>query len=105
MSFLKLENLSKRSGDLWSLRDVSLEIERGEIFGLLGVSGSGKSTLLRLIAGLDAPNSGTISIGGSEITRLSPEKRGFAAIFQSDILSPRSTVGENIALGLKARKI
>ncbi|HEX9930907.1 MAG TPA: ABC transporter ATP-binding protein [Pyrinomonadaceae bacterium] len=87
------------------MRDVSLEIEQGEIFGLLGASGSGKSTLLRLIAGLDAPNSGTILIGGSEITHLAPEKRGFATIFQSEILSPRSSVGENIALNLKARKM
>jgi ABC-type Fe3+/spermidine/putrescine transport system ATPase subunit len=105
MFFLKLENLSKRSGDLWIMRDVSLEIDQGEIFGLLGASGSGKSALLRLIAGLDAPNSGTISIRDAEITRLAAEKRGFGAIFQSDNLSPRSTVGENIALVLKARKI
>lgn len=105
MSFLKLENLSKRVGDSWVLRDVSLEIQQGEVFGLLGASGSGKSALLRLIAGLEAPNSGTISIGEQDITRLAPEKRGFAAIFQSDLLSARSTVAENIALGLKTHKI
>jgi ABC-type Fe3+/spermidine/putrescine transport system ATPase subunit len=105
MSFLKLENVSKRSGDLWIMREVSLGIEQGEIFGLLGASGSGKSSLLRLIAGTDAPTSGTISIGGNEITRLAAEKRGFGTIFQSEILSPRLTVLENIALGLKARRI
>lgn len=105
MSFLKLEKLSKRCGDLWALRDVSLEIGRGEVFGLLGASGAGKSVLLRLIAGLDAPNSGEIFFDGDDITRFPPEKRGFGAIFQGDVLPPAATVAENIAFHLKSAKI
>ncbi|MDQ4121827.1 MAG: ABC transporter ATP-binding protein [Acidobacteriota bacterium] len=105
MSFLKLENLSKRCDDNWILRDISLEIEPGEIFGLLGPTGAGKSILLRLIAGDDLPDSGTISKDGTDITRFSPQKRDFLTLFQNAQLSHRSSVAENIALGLKSRKI
>jgi iron(III) transport system ATP-binding protein len=105
MSFLRIENLSKRYGDLWAVRDVSLEIEKGEFFGLLGASGSGKTTTLRMIAGLESLNSGRILFDGKDFTDLAPEKRGFGMVFQNYALFPHLNVTENVAFGLKARKL
>lgn len=105
MTLLKLENLSKRFGDLTAVADVSLEIAPGEFFGLLGASGSGKTTLLRMIAGLDAPDAGVIFLKGSDITDIAPEKRGFGMVFQNYALFPHLDVFENVAFGLKARKL
>lgn len=105
MSLLKLENLSKRYGDFWAVRDVTLEIKRGEFFGLLGPSGSGKTTTLRMIAGLDAPNSGKIFFNGQDFTGFPPEKRDFGMVFQNYALFPHLNVFENVAFGLRARKL
>lgn len=105
MTLLRLENLSKRFGDVWAVRDVALEIERGEIFGLLGASGSGKTTVLRMIAGLETPSAGRILFDEADITNLVPEKRDFGMVFQNYALFPHLSVFENVAFGLKARKI
>lgn len=105
MSLLKIENLSKRYNDFWALRDASLEAEAGEILGLLGVSGAGKSAILRMIAGLETPNTGKITINGEEITRLAPEKRPVAVVFRYDALDSHLNVGESIAANLKALKL
>lgn len=105
MSLLKLENLSKRFGNVWAVRDVALGIERGEIFGLLGASGSGKTTVLRMIAGLETPSAGRVSFADKDITDLVPEKRDFGMVFQNYALFPHLNVFENVAFGLKARKL
>lgn len=105
MSLLKLENLSKRFGDFWAVRDVALEIEKGEIFGLLGASGSGKTTVLRMIAGLETPSAGNVYFADKDITNLVPEKRDFGMVFQNYALFPHLNVFENVAFGLKARKL
>ncbi len=83
------------------LKPVSFTVEPGELFFLLGSSGCGKSTLLRIIAGLLAPDSGSILFNGKDITDLAPEKRRAAMVFQNYALWPHMTVAENVAFGLK----
>jgi len=103
MPLLSLNNLSKRFGQTTAVDSVSLEVERGEFFGLLGPSGCGKTTTLRMIAGLETPDSGTIRFADSDITLLAPEKRGFGMVFQNYALFPHLNVFENVAFGLRAR--
>jgi ABC-type Fe3+/spermidine/putrescine transport system ATPase subunit len=104
LAFLSLQNISKRYGDTSAVADLSLDIERKEFFGLLGPSGCGKTTTLRMIAGLETPDSGQINFDGRDITRLSPERRGFGMVFQNYALFPHLNVFENVAFGLRARK-
>jgi multiple sugar transport system ATP-binding protein len=85
-------------------RDLSLEIQDGEFLVLVGPSGSGKSTVLRMIAGLERPTAGTITIGDREVTHLPPQQRDIAMVFQSYALYPHMTVRENMAFGLRLRK-
>ena len=103
MSLLSLKNISKRFGQTTAVDSVSLEVERGEFFGLLGPSGCGKTTTLRMIAGLETPDSGAIRFADKEITQLAPEKRGFGMVFQNYALFPHLNVFENVAFGLRAR--
>jgi ABC-type Fe3+/spermidine/putrescine transport system ATPase subunit len=103
MSLLSLKKISKRYGATQAVTGVSLEVERGEFFGLLGPSGCGKTTTLRVIAGLEKPDSGTIEYDGADITHLSPERRGFGMVFQNYALFPHLNVFENVAFGLRAR--
>ena len=100
---LSLNNLSKRFGQTSAVVDVSLDVERGEFFGLLGPSGCGKTTTLRMIAGLEEPDTGTISYEGRDFTGVAPERRGFGMVFQNYALFPHLNVFENVAFGLKAR--
>ena len=79
--------------------DVSLTVEPGAFVSLLGPSGCGKTTLLRLVGGFESPDSGTITMGGQDVTRLPPQKRPTAMVFQSYALFPTMTVGENVAYG------
>jgi iron(III) transport system ATP-binding protein len=104
MAFLSLKNISKSYGATQAVRDLSLEVERGEFFGLLGPSGCGKTTNLRMVAGLEMPDSGSIEFGGRDLTRLSPERRGFGMVFQNYALFPHLNVFENVAFGLRARR-
>jgi ABC-type Fe3+/spermidine/putrescine transport system ATPase subunit len=104
LSFLSLQNLSKRYGESMAVADLSLDIERKEFFGLLGPSGCGKTTTLRLLAGLETPDTGHIEFDGRDITALSPERRGFGMVFQNYALFPHLNVSENVAFGLRARK-
>lgn len=87
-----------------AVKDVSLAVEHGEFFGLLGPSGCGKTTTLRMIAGLEAPDTGTIQFDGRDITRLTPESRGFGMVFQNYALFPHLNVGDNVGFGLRARR-
>ena len=101
--YLSIEDLSVSYGSTRVLDHVSLGVERGEMIALLGSSGCGKTTLLRAIAGFVIPDEGTISVGGVDITRLPPEKRETAMMFQSYALWPHMTVAGNIGYGLKMR--
>ena len=85
-------------------RDLSLEIADGEFLVLVGPSGSGKSTVLRMIAGLEKPTGGTITIGERDVTWLPPQERDIAMVFQSYALYPHMTVRENMGFGLRLRK-
>ncbi|MFC9788580.1 sulfate/molybdate ABC transporter ATP-binding protein [Rhodococcus sp. NPDC127528] len=94
----------KNYGDFAALRDLTLEIPAGSLTALLGPSGSGKSTLLRSIAGLEHPDSGTISIAGKDVTGVPPQKRDIGFVFQHYAAFKHMTVRDNVAFGLKIRK-
>ncbi len=102
MPHVELSHLSKTFGAFQALQGISLTIEKGEFCALLGPSGCGKSTLLRLIAGLEDVSTGTITIGGRDVTDLEPADRRIAMVFQSYALYPHMTVAENIAFSLEA---
>ncbi len=103
MPLLALKQISKRFNKTQAVTDVSLDVERGEFFGLLGPSGCGKTTTLRMIAGLEQPDSGNIEFDGKSITNLPAERRGFGMVFQNYALFPHLNVFENVAFGLRAR--
>jgi multiple sugar transport system ATP-binding protein len=91
-------------GGVVALHDVSLRIEDGEFVALVGPSGCGKSTLLRALAGLEEITSGTISVGGADVTDLAPRHRDIAMVFQTYALYPHMSVRENLGYGLKVRR-
>lgn len=97
---IKVENLTIGWDDVVLQRDASFEVERGEIFAILGGSGCGKSTLMRYMIGLETPTSGTISIEGVSGTHIGTSRPPFGVMFQSGALLGSMTVGENIALPL-----
>jgi sulfate/thiosulfate transport system ATP-binding protein len=98
-------DITKRFGDFTALDDVSLHIESGSLTALLGPSGSGKSTLLRTIAGLEAPDAGTVVIDGRDVTGVAPQQRGIGFVFQHYAAFKHMTVFENVAFGLTIRKV
>ncbi|MEO0558063.1 MAG: ABC transporter ATP-binding protein [Bacteroidota bacterium] len=102
---IEIRDAVKRFGDVAAVDSVSVDVADGELVSLLGPSGCGKTTLLRLVGGFEAPDSGTISIGGRDVTRLSPQARPTAMVFQSYALFPTMTVGENVAYGLRVRGV
>ncbi len=102
---LVLDRISKRFGSLVAVDNVSLEILPGEFLCFLGPSGCGKTTILRIITGFEQPTSGEIIYDGKVINQVMPQKREFGIVFQSYALFPNMTVKENIAFGLKVRKM
>lgn len=102
---LKIERVSKLFDDVRAVDDVSLNINQGEIFALLGGSGSGKSTLLRMLAGFEKPSEGRIYLDGEDITDMPPHERPINMMFQSYALFPHMSVEQNIAFGLKQDKL
>jgi len=105
MSFLSLNDLSKRYGATRAVEGVSLAVEAGEFFGLLGPSGCGKTTTLRLVAGLEEADAGAINFDGQDVARVPAERRGFGMVFQNYALFPHLTVFENVAFGLRVRRL
>lgn len=102
---VNISHVVKTFGEFTALKDVSIDIRPGELFFLLGPSGCGKTTLLRSIAGFYTPDSGTISIGERDVTRLPPHRRDTGMMFQSYALWPHMTLEENVAFGLEMRKV
>jgi sulfate/thiosulfate transport system ATP-binding protein len=95
---------NKRYGDFVALDNVDFEVPAGSLTALLGPSGSGKSTLLRAIAGLDQPDTGTITINGRDVTGVPPQRRGIGFVFQHYAAFKHLTVRDNVAFGLKIRR-
>ncbi len=102
---IKLQDLTKKFGDLVAVNNVNLEVDTGTLVCLLGPSGCGKTTTLRMIAGFEEPTAGTIFIGDEDVTDLAPYTRPTAMVFQSYALFPHMNVFENISYGLKAHKV
>jgi putative spermidine/putrescine transport system ATP-binding protein len=105
MNALTLDRLGKTYGDTNVVKDVSLTIREGEFVSLLGPSGCGKTTILRMVAGLVEPSRGRILIGADDVTALVPNRRGLGLVFQSYALFPHLSVFENVAFGLRRRKV
>ena len=102
---LSIRNVVKTFGNLTALAETSLDIRPGEFFTLLGPSGCGKTTLLRIIAGLEMADSGKVLLGGTDISALPANKRQVNIVFQNYALFPHLTVFENVAFGLRSRKV
>src|SRR6266496_1408537 len=106
---IRLEGVSKRfahrvKGEVYAVRDVSLEVRPGELLTLLGPSGCGKTTTLRMIAGFQEPDAGRVWIGGQDVTRLMANERNIGFVFQSYALFPHLPVFENVAYGLRVQR-
>ena len=104
-STLSLRGVTKRFKDTVALDSIDLDVAQGELIALLGPSGCGKTTALRIIAGLDRPDSGSVFVGGNDVSELSPNKRNMGMVFQSYSLFPNMTAAENVAFGLEMRRV
>jgi len=102
--FIRIRGLSKHFGKFAAVNNVDLDIEKGELFSILGGSGCGKTTLLRMLAGFETPSSGTIEIHGVDITDLPPYERPVNMMFQSYAVFPHMSVEKNIGYGLRKEK-
>src|SRR5919107_1492259 len=102
---VSLRGVTKAFGDLIAVDDVDIDVHPGEFFALLGPSGCGKTTTLRMIAGFEEPTSGEIEIGGNSAVGVPPNKRDVNTVFQQYALFPHMTVLDNVAYGLKQRKV
>ena len=102
---LSVKHIDKRFGNVQAVKNVSLDVHAGEFFTLLGPSGCGKTTLLRMVAGLELPDNGQVLLGDEDITSLPASKRLVNTVFQSYALFPHLSIFENVAFGLRSRKI
>jgi multiple sugar transport system ATP-binding protein len=102
MADLRLEGVSKRFGEIHAVSGLNLDVRSGEFIVLLGPSGTGKTTTLRLVAGLEAPETGSVFIGGRDVTALAPALRDVTFVFQQYSLYPHLTVFENLAFPLRS---
>ncbi len=100
-TFLSIRSVRKDFGATTVVKDFNLDVGRGEFVSFLGPSGCGKTTMLRMVAGFEEPSSGTIHIGGKDVTNLKPNQRDIGMVFQAYALFPNLTVAQNIAFGLK----
>ena len=100
---VELSDLTRIYGEVRALDGLTLHIEPGELVALLGPSGCGKTTALRILAGLDRATSGSVSVGGRDLTRVPANKRDMGMVFQAYSLFPHMTVIDNVAFGLKLR--
>lgn len=105
MSYLKLEKVTKKFGDFTAVKDFNLSVEEGELVSLLGASGCGKTTTLRMVAGFTTPTSGDIVIGEKRVNDLPPYKRNIGIVFQNYALFPHLSTFDNIAFGLRIKKL
>ena len=103
--YVELKNINKTYGSYQASRNVDFGIEKGKLIGLLGPSGSGKTTILRMIAGLETPDSGEISIDGKVVNDVPASERGIGFVFQNYALFRYMTVYDNVAFGLKVQKV
>ena len=104
-AFLEVNGLSKRFGEETVLEKLEFSLESGKTLSVLGRSGCGKTTLLKLIAGLERPDSGSVCLDGTEITHLRPQHRRVVYLYQEPLLFPHLSVRENLAFGLRIRKV
>ncbi len=102
---LRIEHVTKQFGDFTAVDDLSLTIPAGSFFALLGPSGCGKTTTLRMVAGLEAPTSGSIFLGTRDVTHAKPYQREVNTVFQSYALFPHLDIHENVAFGLRRRRV
>jgi spermidine/putrescine transport system ATP-binding protein len=102
---VRLEGVTKRFDEVVAVDDLSLAIEQGTFFALLGPSGCGKTTTLRMIGGFDEPTSGRVELGGADVTGLPPYRRDVNTVFQSYALFPHLSIHENVAFGLRRRRV
>ena len=102
---IKLSDIVVKFGDFEALHNINVHVKEGEFFTFLGPSGCGKTTTLRTITGFIEPVSGTVSMQGKDITNVPIEKRNIGIVFQSYALFPTMTVHDNIAFGLKIKKL
>ena len=102
---MSLRGITKRFGELTAVDSIDLDIKEGEFFTLLGPSGCGKTTTLRMIAGFEEPNEGQILVDGNDVAGLPAHKRPTNTVFQSYALFPHLTVRENVAYGLKRKRV
>ncbi len=102
---VQMQGLSRRYGSVVALDSLDLTVHAGELIALLGPSGCGKTTTLRLLAGLEDADSGRITVGGTDITRLPASKRDMGMVFQAYSLFPHMTVRQNVAFGLRLRRV
>ena len=105
MSYLQLSHLFKSYGSVMAVQDVNLEIQSGEFIALLGPSGCGKTTILRMVAGFERPTGGTIRLDNQEISDLPANRRDMGMVFQSYSLFPHMTALQNIAFGLRVKRL